>query len=159
MTDLFSWANKNNLAFLYFYFNIAIDRLFQFTFWTFYSNHIIVSNRYCYSIWNCNGCFTYTRHDESFLLFFISVSDLSSAGFFVDVAISLFNTAVLLQIFLINVAKNFPAYILRLRFLIGQYTFRCRHDGDAQSIFYAAEITGACIMAKTGTAYSFERMD
>ena len=51
VTDLVSWTANSRLAIFHFHFNIAVNSLFQFTFWSFYRNHIISTNCNCYTCW------------------------------------------------------------------------------------------------------------
>ena len=62
MTDLFSWPGEFDLAIFQFYFNISVDRLLQFAFWSFYGNQVICTNGKGYPGWDFYRLFSYTTH-------------------------------------------------------------------------------------------------
>src|ERR1700759_1183930 len=61
-----------------------------------------------------------------------------------------------LFILLVDVAADFPTYILRLCFLVRHHSSRGRNDRHTQAILYPLEFNRAGILTKAGTAHPFQ---
>ncbi len=63
VTDLIGRTGELNMPILYFYLDITIDSLLQFTLWPFYDQEIVGSDCYGNPLGQYYRLFTYTRHN------------------------------------------------------------------------------------------------